>query len=136
MAFLTKNDLGLVILTDELDEITRADDTLVDMACAAAEQEMRGWLFDTFDVDAVFATTGTNRNALLVQFGADIAVYALVARLQAGQDTDDRKSRYDRAIAWLKAVAKTEEYVDLPRRTATKQTHIRYGGAERRRPRF
>ena len=136
MAFLQKSDLNLAMLVDELDEITRADDALVTMACAGAEAEMRGWLFDTFDVDAIFAATGSNRNALLVQFGADIAVYALVARLQAGQDADDRKQRYDRAIAWLKAVAKTEEYVDLPRRTLTKQTHITFGGADRRRPRY
>jgi len=132
MAFLTKSDLLLSILEEELDEITRGDDTLIDQAALAAISEMRGWLYDTFDVDAIFAATGSNRHALLVQYAADIAIWLIVARGQAGQDFDDRKSRYDRAIAWLKAAAKTDMFADLPRRTATVQTVITYGSNAKR----
>ncbi|MBV6442744.1 MAG: hypothetical protein EPGJADBJ_04468 [Saprospiraceae bacterium] len=132
MAFLTKDDLNLSVLTEELDEITRADDALVTQAALAAVSEMRQWLYDTFDVDTVFAQTGTSRHPLLVQYGADLAIYYIVARGQAGQDFEDRKSRYDRAIAWLKSAAKTELYADLPRRTETSQTHITYGSNQKR----
>jgi phage gp36-like protein len=136
MAFVSKADLYAKILQDELDEITRGDDTLVTQALRSAEAEVRGYLFDTFDVDVIFAKTGTERHDLLVDFGADIAIYLLVSRLQAGQDIADRERRYDRAVAWLKAASKTEHYNDLPRREATKQTHIVYGSLPKRNNRF
>lgn len=132
MAFLTKEDLKLSILTEELDEITRSDDGTIAQALVAAEAEMRQWLFDTFDVDAVFGASGSSRHPLLLQYGADIAIYFIVAAGQAGQDFEDRKSRYDRAIKWLKAAAKTELYADLPRRTETEQKHITYGSNPKR----
>jgi hypothetical protein len=134
--FLTKPDLYLKIIQPELAEITRGDDTLINTALVAAESEMRGWLFDTFDVDAIFTATGNERNPMLVDLGADIALYLLVARVQAGQDMADRQARYDRATAWLKASAKTELYNDLPRRVDTEQTHIVYGGLPKRQNRF
>lgn len=132
MAFLTTTDLYGSILQDELDEITRGDTSMVAQALLAAETEMRQWLYDTFDVDTVFAQTGTGRHALLVQYGADMALYYLVARGMAGQDFEDRKSRYDRAVAWLKSAAKTDMYADLPRRADTRQTHITTGSNPKR----
>lgn len=132
MAFLVESDLHLSILQDELDEITRGDTAIVTQAMLAAETEMRQWLYDTFDVDTAFAQTGTSRHALLVQYGSDIAIYFIVARGMGGQDFEDRKSRYDRAIAWFKSAAKTELYSDLPRRTETKQSHIAYGSNPKR----
>lgn len=130
--FLIKTDLYTKILQDELDEITRSDDTLVSQALSAAESEMRGYLFDTFDVDTIFAASGGNRHSLLIDMGADIAIYIIVSRVPAGQDIEDRTARYDRAVKWFKAAAKTESYNDLPRRTATKQTHISYGSNKKR----
>ncbi len=130
--FLTKSDLYLKILQDELAEITRGDDTLINQAMNAAEYEMRGWLFDTFDVNVIFTKTGTERHPMLVDLGADIAIYLLVSRAQAGQDVADREKRYDRAVAWLKQSAKTELYNDLPRRETTAQTHISYGSQPKR----
>lgn len=136
MAFLLKTDLYAKILQDELNEITRGDDTLINQAIAAAESEMRGYLFDTFNVDEIFAQTGGDRHALLIDFGADIVIYILVSRLQSGQDIADRESRYDRAVSWLKAASKTQHYNDLPRREATEQKHISYGSLPKRSNRF
>ncbi len=132
MAFIHKGDLHLSILSDELEEITRGDDAMVGAAIHSAEAEMRTYLYDTFDVDAIFSSSGQDRHALLVNLCADIAVYLLVARLQAGQYLEDRRSRYDRAVAWLKASAKTELYNDLPRRVATEQAHISSGSNAKR----
>ncbi len=134
--FLQKADLLVKILDDELDEITRADDTLITQAMSAAESEMRTYLFDTFDVDAIFSKTGTNRHALILDLGSDIAIYLIVARLQSGQDVSDRQARYNRAVAWLKSASKTEHYNDLPRRQVTQQTHIVYGSLPKRSNRF
>lgn len=132
MPFLSKLDLYLTILDDELNEITRQDDTIVIASCTAAISEMRTILNDSFDVDAIFNATGTNRHQLLLRLGCDIAVYYIVARCQAGQYLQDRLSRYDRAVNTLKAFAKNETYSDLPRRTATQQTQIVYNSNPKR----
>lgn len=132
MAFLAKSDLLLYILVDELDEITRGDDTLVLSAILSAVAEARMYLYDSFEVDQIFNKTGDDRHALLVNLVADIAIYLLVSRVQAGQDVEDRKARYDRARKFLLAAAKTEDYADLPRRTETVQTHIVSGSNPKR----
>lgn len=132
MAFITKTDLYPFILQDELDEITRGDDTFVESAISAAVAEMRTYLYDSYDVDTIFAKTGNDRHALLVNFAADIAIWFLIARSQAGQAIDDRKARYDRAVAWLKQAQKSQTYSDLERREENVQKHISYGSNEKR----
>ena len=130
--FLAKSDLFPIILEDELTEITRSDDVLITSSLSTAIAEMKTYLNDSYDIDAIFNSTGTDRHALLVQLGADIAVYYLVARVQAGQDVEDRRRRYDRAIAWLKMANKTKTYPDLPHRENTVQTHIYHGSNKKR----
>lgn len=127
MAFIAKADMKLSILTEELEQITRGDNTLIATAISAAEAEMRAYLYDSYDVDTIFAETGADRHQLLVKFCVDIAVWGIVAATQAGIALDDRKARYDRACAWLKMVAKMGTYADLPLREETVQTHIRAG---------
>lgn len=124
MAFIAKTDLTKYILLDELDEITRQDETVIDQAMAAAEAEMRTYLYDSYDVDTIFGKSGSARNQLLVNLCSDIAIYLIVAGVQAGQDLADRLARYKRAIAWLKAAQKTEMYSDLERREEPKQQHF------------
>lgn len=132
MAFISKDDLKLSILIDELDEITRGDDTIITAAIDSAQGEMRTYLYDSFDVDTIFSQTGANRNAMLVNLMADMAVYLLVASVQAGQDLEDRRARYKRATTWLKEVQDTKNYADLPRRTETEQTHFLFGSNSKR----
>lgn len=134
--FLEKTDLYLAILQDELEEITRGDDTLVNQAISAAISEARTYLYDSYDVTSIFGESGADRHALLLGLVADMAVYLLVARVQAGQDVDDRRARYDRAISWLKAAQKSETYSDLPRREETIQTHFVAGSLPKRNNRF
>lgn len=130
--FVEKDDLLTVILEDELDEITRSEDTLIDQAIAIGISEARGYLFDEFDVDDIFSKTGDERNAMLLNCCIDIAIYVLVSRCQAGMDLTDRTERYNRAKSWLKMVQKTEIYADLKRKSPTEQNHITYGSNSKR----
>jgi len=132
MAFIAKSDLNLSILIDELNEITRGDDTIVTAAINSAQGEMRTYLYDSYDVDAIFSQTGDNRNQMLVNLMSDIAVFLIVGACQAGQDLEDRKARYKRAIAWLKEAQDTKNYSDLPRRETTQQTHFVSGSNPKR----
>jgi phage gp36-like protein len=135
--FILKQDLYTAILEDELEEITRGNNVLIDEAIVSAIEVIRGYLYDSFQVDVIFAATGIARHQLLVQYARDIAIYFLVARCLAGQALNDRRDRYDRAIGWLKTVAKSEFFADLPRRTSsTAEVHIRYGGNPKRSQRY
>lgn len=132
MAFITKQDLHTGMLEEELTEITRGDDVLIQSCIEAAIAEARMYLYDSFEVNQIFAKVGSSRNQLLVQLVCDITLYYVVSRCQAGQELEDRTKRYDRAIDWLKKTAKTEFYADLPRRKETVQSHIMYGGKSKR----
>jgi phage gp36-like protein len=134
--FLTKVDLLTYIIAEELDEITRADDAIIDACIEAAVGEARTYLYDSFDVDTIFNQTGSNRHSLLKRIIANIALYDIVSRCQIGQEIDQRKARYDESVKWLKSVQKTETYADLPRRATTEQTHIKYGSNLKRTNRF
>jgi hypothetical protein len=122
--FIAKADLGLSILIDELDEITRSDAAIITAAISAAEAEAKVYLYDSYDTEVIFAATGAARHQLVVQLVADMAIYFIVARCQAGQDIADREARYKRAVATLKQFQKSETYADLPRRTATKEKKV------------
>lgn len=130
--FIEKADLLTKILEDELEEITREDNTLITAAIGSAIQEMDTWLYDSYVTETIWEQTGDGRNKLLIDLGTDIALYLLVARVQAGQDVADRKDRYDRAIRLLKQIQKSETYANLPRREDTKQEHISYGSRLKR----
>jgi phage gp36-like protein len=136
MPFLAKSDLSLSILTDELDEITRNTDAIVTEAIDSATGEAKTYLFDSYDTDAIFSATGSNRNSMVVQVVRDIAIYRIVGACQAGIDLTDRRERYEAAVAWLKMVKKQETFPDLPLRAVTKQVHIRYGSQPKRVNRF
>ena len=117
--FIEKADLALSILTEELDEITRSDAAIVTASISAAIAEAKVYLYDSYDTATIFNATGAARHQLIVQLIADMSVYFIVARCQAGQDIADREARYKRAVATLKQFQKSETYADLPRRTET-----------------
>lgn len=113
MAFLTSNELKTHIYKENIDVISRLDDTIVQAAIDAAIAEARGYL-GAYDKDVIFAMQGDKRNALLLIFVKDIAVWHFVNLCNAGVDMQLRQDRYERAISWLKAVQKSEVKPDLP----------------------
>ena len=127
MAFINKSDLiQLAILEEELKEITRNDDLIITACCSEAQSEIKIALYDSYDVDFILARTGSARHGVLLGLGADIAIYLICRRCQAGQDLGDREKRYERAVSMLKGLKKSETYSDLPRRTQPLQNHINF----------
>ena len=129
MAFIDKSDITKVIVEEELNEITRNDEAIVLNAISTAIAEVKSHLFDWYDTELIFAKTEEERDSLLVQFTVDIAIYNIVAILQAGQDVDDREKRYKRAISWLKAASKPLDskdriHPDLPKREKSKTSKV------------
>ena len=134
MAFITKDDIIKALHGEYLEEITRGDDLIVDANIDAAIEEMGGYLSGIYDIDVVFAQTGANRNSLLVQFGADIAIFNIVEVDRPGIDMEDRTLRYKRAIAWLKEVMKGNINAKLPKleEDEDKQEKVIFGSRPKR----
>lgn len=112
--FTTKNELQTHMNVSSIDVITNGDDTIVLAAIDTAVAEAKGYL-SLFNTSAIFSATDANRNALLLTFVKDIAVWHLVVLSNYQADIELRKDRYERACAWLKQVMRGEVIPDLPR---------------------
>ncbi|EGV44347.1 DUF1320 domain-containing protein [Bizionia argentinensis JUB59] len=111
--FLTESDLKSSIYGYQVTQITEGDDTIVSIALAAAEEELRSYLSGNnklenydgrlrYDVDAILSATGADRNALIVKHAVVIAKYWVIDLCNADIIYEQAKERYDRTIEWLK----------------------------------
>ena len=113
MAFLSPEELGTHLYSENIDAISRYDDTILLAAIDTAIEEVYGYL-GSYDREKIFSAEGENRNALLLTFVKDIAVWHFVCLSNAGTDMQLRQDRYERAIAWFKSVQKAEIKPNLP----------------------
>jgi len=139
--FVTKNDLGNIIYEHQLAMITENDESIITQALQAAEDEVRGYLTENnkrehldgrlrYDVDAIFNTSGAERNALLLRHTVTIAKWYLVELCNAEMMYEQVKERYDRATSYLKKLAKGDVNIQsLPQITPSEEpVPFRSGG--------
>lgn len=110
--FIDINDYDASIHSEILDALTRKDPLVIEICEERAIAEMRSSLKERYDVDAIFSARGENRNPLIVMFALDIAIYHIFCIHNPQKLSQMRKDRYDRAIEWLKAVAKRTISID------------------------
>lgn len=115
MAYLTIQELNTHLHDEQVEAITRGDNTIAEAAIDAAIAEARGYL-TRFDTSRIFSASGTKRNQLLLIFVKDIAVWHLINLCNAGNDLEFRQDRYERAVDWLKGVQHGDVSPDLPER--------------------
>lgn len=104
-AFITREDYDSTLHAEILDALVRSDETVVEQCENDAIAEMKGFLSTRYDVDAIFAKTGTDRNNLVLMYAKDIAVYHMFCVHNPYKISKIRQDRYDRAMEWLKQVA-------------------------------
>lgn len=104
-AFITETDYDSTIHSEILDSLTRGDSTVVEQCENDAIAEMKGYLSARYDVEAIFSKTGSERNALVLMYAKDIAVYHMFCVHNPYKISKVRQDRYDRAMEWLKQVA-------------------------------
>ncbi|KIA86592.1 phage protein Gp36 family protein [Flavobacterium sp. AED] len=106
--FVSKEDLGSAIYGYQVEQITEGDDDLVLQAINAAIEEVGGYLAGNslYDVAKIFATTGANRNALILTHTVTIAKWYIVELCNADIIYEQAKERYDRAVSWLTKLSK------------------------------
>lgn len=104
--YLSPEELKTHAYEEEIGAIIRNDETValasIDMAIEYASSK----LMKHYDIEAVFTTTGTARNPLLLKIVKDIAIWELIGLANPSIDYEDKKFRYQQAVDWLTAVYK------------------------------
>ena len=111
---LTESDYKVVIGETAAKAISQVSQDNVHTAEREAQEEMAGYLRPKYDVDAIFSAEGDERNATIVMYLCDIALYHLSASLPQKMGMEIRKERYERAIKWLEGVQAGKIVPDLP----------------------
>lgn len=120
-AFINIEDYDASIHREILDSLLRADSEnydpqIIEICEDRAIAEMKSYLNKTYDVEEIFSATGTDRNALILMFALDIAIYHIFCQHNPYKISQIRQDRYDRAIEWLKGVMKGDITIaDAPR---------------------
>jgi phage gp36-like protein len=120
-AFIQTSDYDASIHREILDSLLRADSEsydpqIIEICEDRAIAEMKSYLNKTYDVEEIFNATGTDRNALVLMFALDIAIYHIFCQHNPYKMSQVRQDRYDRAIEWLKGVMKGDITIaDAPR---------------------
>lgn len=124
--FLTDQDYDASVHREILDAVTRDDGALIKICEDRAVKDMRNYLHLHYDVDAIFSAQGEARDPMLVMFCVDITVYHLFTMHNPRNMSKIREDRYNRAIAWLKAVGRGNDVAEgLPERT-DKEENVPY----------
>jgi phage gp36-like protein len=139
MAYLTKEEMSTHLYAENIDVITRGDNTMTEAAIDAAISEAKSYL-NGYDRDTIFGATGDARNTLLLTFVKDIAAWHLINLSNAGTEYSVRQDRYNRAVNWLKELQKGNVSPDLPKlensEGVDEATPVRFGSNEKREQKF
>lgn len=103
-----------VIYEHVMDDISANDDATVQQCIEAAVSEMKSYLASRYDVAAIFAATGDNRNPLILEDTKVIAVWNLIRLSNSELIYEQWRERYDRVIDFLKQVSAGSITPELP----------------------
>jgi hypothetical protein len=120
--FLEKIELRSTIYQYQLEQITEDDDSIIDMGIEAAIIEVKSCLTPSnkkewddgrvkYDAEAIFAATGTSRNALILELTKTVAEWWIIRLCNADILFEQVKVRYERAVDYLNKVAKGDRTI-------------------------
>lgn len=114
--FITLSDYDSTIHRDILDSLLRGEasenSTIIEDCQMQAIAQMRSYLNKYYDVNKIFSAQGSDRHPLVLMMAKDIATYHIFCIHNPYKMSQIRKDRYDRAIEWLKGVAKGDITID------------------------
>ena len=111
--FLTLDDYRSVCDQYELKQITQNEENRLTAEAAALEQ-IGSYHSDSADMTRVFASEGTERNAMLVQCAVNISLWLMIHRLPQNMGHERRECLYNDAVKWLRDIQAGKASPDLP----------------------
>lgn len=116
MTFLEYDDFLPIIKGQNLAEITEATPAIIDTIEAVAISEVTSYLYNLYDTEDIFSTTGMDRNAHVVQMVASIVLYYLYLRLPKAKMPETRADNYETIIKFLESVRDAKNALPLPKK--------------------
>lgn len=110
--FIQPSDYDASVHREILDSLTRNDNAIIEICEDRAISEMRGYLSKRYDCNEIFKQIDENRNQLIVMMTIDLIVYHIFCIHNPQKLSQMRKDRYDRAMEWLRNVAKGNIDID------------------------
>lgn len=112
--FITVEEMQTVIYEHVMDDISANDDATVQQCIEAAVSEMKSYLASRYDVAAIFAATGTDRDPLILEDTKVIAVWNLIRLSNNELIYGQWRERYDRVIEFMSKVSEGSITPALP----------------------
>lgn len=114
--FIQLSDYDSTIHKDILDSLLRGDasenSSIIEDCQMQAIAEMKSYMNKVYDVEKIFGAQGNERHPLVLMMAKDIATYHIFCIHNPYKMSQIRKDRYERAIDWLKGVAKGDITID------------------------
>ncbi len=133
--FLQPEELKSALYHYQAAQITENDNDILLWNIDAAVSEVKSYLRTRYDIDEIFNATGKNRNALILEFTKNIAVWNIIRLSNVDIIYQHAKDRYDAAISWLTKVSKGKDVApDLPLAISNSgeiATKFRFGSNEK-----
>ena len=117
--FLSKSDFNTAMYAHVIDEISDSDDSALAQCIAVGIEQVKSYLKNRYDTDAIFSAEGDDRNALILEYCKVVAVWELLKLCSAETLYETWRERYDRVIEWLEGVRDGKNTPELPIRTDT-----------------
>ncbi len=136
MIFLTVADFLLKVPEYIRNQITDADDSILDDAELHATAIIQDAFFDKYDMNAEFMLTGTDRHKNLLRWMLNLALYFIYERIPSDQVPERIVKNYDDTMQEIKLIEQGKRNTSLTKLiredTLRAETNFRWGSSEKR----
>ena len=112
--FIDATELNTHIYDYQLQEITENDSSITTSAISAAIAEVKSYLATRYDVDAIFSSWGSSRDALVLAMTKTVAVWRIIKLCNVDVSYERYHELYKDTIDYLTKASKGELILDLP----------------------
>lgn len=134
-SFILRDDYLSSIKDSRLTQLTDNTSSILDNAEDTAIQTVKDALHSKYDVDTIFAKTGTTRDKQVVRWVCTLVLYYVYERLPDKLIPEYITTNYDETMEFLKALEDGKRSTQLPRlenQEGKKPTKFRWGSRKKR----
>ena len=120
--FISADDYKPFIKDRNLQQMLDGESIALDQAEDTAITTVKDALFQWYNTDAIFSTTGDARPKQVIRWVVCLSLYYLYERLPAAVMPDRIKNNYDEVMRWLLDIEDGKKPVDLPHKQSADGT--------------